>query len=64
MASWAQLGFQDAQSPVIEEFVFFHDFAIRIIILIFVRVGGALGGGLVGLRISKGILEGQALEIV
>jgi len=38
LASPAQLGFQDAASPVIEELLHFHDHAIMIVTLISVVV--------------------------
>ena len=37
------MGFQDAASPVIEEFIFFHDFVIVILVLIITFVGGVIG---------------------
>jgi hypothetical protein len=39
MISWAQVRLQDAASPVMEEFIFFHDFTIVVLVFIvrFVR---------------------------
>ena len=47
-----------------EEFIFFHDFAMVVIVLIFCAVGGALVGTCTNPRVNKGLLEGQALERV
>ena len=35
LITWAQWGFQDALSPLMEEFLYFHDFLILILCLIF-----------------------------
>lgn len=35
MITWSQWGFQDALSPLIEEFLYFHDFLVLILTLIF-----------------------------
>jgi len=42
MITWAQWGFQDAQSPLIEEILYFHDFSFLILCFIFVSIIGFL----------------------
>jgi heme/copper-type cytochrome/quinol oxidase subunit 2 len=38
MATWEQINFQNRNSPVIEQFIFLHDFIIIILLLIVTRV--------------------------
>lgn len=38
MIFWLQLGLQDASSPIIEEFIFFHDYSILVLIFIIISV--------------------------
>ena len=38
MTQWGQLGFQDANSPLIEQLIFFHDHSIFILIIILTLV--------------------------
>jgi len=64
MATWAQFGLQDAASPVMEEFIFFHDFTIIILTFILRFVGYLIGGLLINRYVDKGLLEGQLLERV
>lgn len=62
MATWAQFGLQDAASPVMEEFIFFHDFTIVVLAFITGLVGVIMRGLLVRRCVNKGIIEGQLLE--
>lgn len=64
MISWAQLGIQDASSPVIEEFLFFHDFIIIVLAIILAFVGVLITGSLINKNISINILEAQFIERV
>ena len=64
MIRWAQLGFQDANSPIMEEFVYFHDFTIVILVGILRFVAVAMRGSLINKRISLGLLEAQVVECV
>ena len=64
MITWSQLGLQDACSPVIEEFVFFHDFAMVVLVFIISAVGYIMGGMLAGPYVHRGLMEAQALECV
>ena len=38
MATWFQLGFQDASSPLMEELIYFHDYILIVLVLITVIV--------------------------
>ena len=64
MITWAQLGLQDAASPVMEEFVFFHDFTMVILVFITSFVGYIIGRILRNTHINTGLLEGQAIECI
>ena len=59
---WRQLGFQDACSPVIEEFMFFHDFALIILGFILGVVAFIITVALFNKSIRTGLLEGQIIE--
>ena len=64
MFEWNQFGLQDAFSPTIEEFTFFHDYLILVLIFVITAVGYfmvALGGASFT---HRGLLEGQLLESV
>lgn len=58
------MGFQDAASPVIEEFIFFHDFAMVVLTLILTFVGGVMALMLKGSWVHRGLLEGQIIECI
>lgn len=64
MSSWSQLGLQDAFSPVIEEFIYFHDFTNIILLFILRFVGLILNSILFNKIIHKSLLEGQILESI
>ena len=64
MSSWSQLGLQDAFSPVIEEFMYFHDFTNIILLFILRFVGLILCRILFNKIIHKSLLEGQILESI
>ena len=64
MITWFQLGFQDSNSPVIEEFIYFHDYTIIVLIYIITRVFVVIVGfgSAKGLRLYQS--ENQLLERV
>lgn len=64
MSSWAQLNLQDAFSPVIEEFMYFHDFTNIILLFILTFVGVIIIRVLINSIIHKSLLEGQILECI
>jgi len=64
MSYWSQLNLQDAFSPVIEEFIYFHDFTNIILLFILTFVGTILARILVNKIIHKSLLEGQILECI
>lgn len=64
MSTWSQFGLQDAFSPVIEEFMYFHDFTNIILLFILRFVGVVLRRVLTNKIIHKSLLEGQILECI
>jgi len=64
MSHWSQLGFQDAFSPLIEEFHYFHDFTNMILLYILVFVGFMIITITFRKVIHKGLLEGQLIECI
>lgn len=64
MSTWFQAGLQDAFSPVIEEFIYFHDFTNIILLFILRFVGFILLRVIFNRRIHKSLLEGQVLECI
>ena len=64
MSTWSQFGLQDAFSPVIEEFIYFHDFTNMILLFILRFVGFILTSILFNKIIHKSLLEGQILECI
>lgn len=64
MIVWQQLNFQDGASCLIEEFSFFHDWVILILISILIFVGGIIILRLKNKFINIILLENQFLEII
>lgn len=64
MITWAQWGIQDALSPVIEEFLFFHDFAFIVLSFITAFVSYVIVNSLISTHIALNILEGQIIECI
>nr|ACK86651.1 cytochrome c oxidase subunit II [Paracyclopina nana] len=64
MSQWLQLGLMDAYSPVMEEFLYFHDFTNMILLFILLFVGVMMTSMATNTFLYKGLLEGQMLECV
>lgn len=64
MSTWSQLNLQDGFSPVIEEFIYFHDFTNIILLFILTFVGAIMARILINKVIHKSLLEGQILECI
>lgn len=64
MITWNQLNLQDRASFIIEEFLFFHDFIILILISIIIFVGIIIICALFNTFINIFLLENQFLEII
>lgn len=64
MSTWAQLGFQDRASPLIEQLTFFHDHALLVLILITTLVGYFMVSLLYNSFINRYLLDGQLVETI
>ena len=64
MSTWANLGFQDSNSPIIEQLNFFHDHALLIIILVTVSVGYLIGTLFFNKLNNRYLLHGQTIEVI
>nr|YP_010757242.1 cytochrome c oxidase subunit II [Ergasilus tumidus]WEU66994.1 cytochrome c oxidase subunit 2 [Ergasilus tumidus] len=64
LAFWNQYMLQEGASPVMEEFIFFHDFVMTILAFIMGLVGLSMIQLLKSKFINKSMLEGQALEFI
>nr|YP_448769.1 cytochrome c oxidase subunit II [Phanogenia gracilis]AAY51827.1 cytochrome c oxidase subunit II [Phanogenia gracilis] len=64
MATWLQLGFQDASSPLMEELIYFHDYILIVLVLITVVVFYGLFSLLFISFTDRFFLESQGLETV
>nr|QNE85839.1 cytochrome c oxidase subunit II [Microphor holosericeus] len=64
MATWANLGFQDSASPLMEELIFFHDHALLILIMITILVGYLMGMLFMNKFTNRFLLHGQNIEII
>ena len=64
MASWSQLGFQDAASPIIAQLIHFHDHAIIILTLITALISYAFVAICSRKFSSRFTLEAQQIEII
>nr|YP_010424176.1 cytochrome c oxidase subunit II [Daphnia tibetana]USH58526.1 cytochrome c oxidase subunit II [Daphnia tibetana] len=64
MATWAQIGFQNSASPLMEQLIFFHDHALLILILITTLVGYFMVSLIVNKFVNRYLLDGQMIEII
>nr|AKI32206.1 cytochrome c oxidase subunit II [Lethocerus indicus] len=64
MATWSNLTLQDANSPIMEQMIFFHDHAMMILAMITTMVGYLMASMLKNKLINRYLLEGQTIELV
>lgn len=64
MATWANLGFQDSNSPLIEQLTFFHDHTLLILVIITTLVGYLITIMLFNSSINRLLLQGQTIEVI
>lgn len=62
--TWGQFGLQDANSPVIEELIFLHDFINIILVFIITFVCVVIISILLNKFINKNLLESQIIECI
>lgn len=63
IATWSNISFQNASSPLMEELIFFHDYTITILILITTIVSFNLVATYTSINLDKFIIESQPLEL-
>nr|ADD83031.1 cytochrome c oxidase subunit II [Habrophlebiodes zijinensis] len=64
MATWANLGFQDSNSPLMEQLTFFHDHTLLILVMITTLVGYLMATLFFNSYINRYLLEGQTIEVI
>nr|ABA25888.1 cytochrome c oxidase subunit II [Lyriothemis pachygastra]QDA21683.1 cytochrome c oxidase subunit 2 [Orthetrum sabina] len=62
MATWAQLNFQDAASPMMEQLHYFHDHTMMVLVIITVMVAYIMGAMFFNKDINRNLLDGQKIE--
>nr|YP_010373839.1 cytochrome c oxidase subunit II [Cletomorpha raja]UPI55379.1 cytochrome c oxidase subunit II [Cletomorpha raja] len=64
MATWGNLGLQDAASPLMEQLIFFHDHTLMILLMITVLVVYIMISLMNNKLINRNLLEGQTIEFI
>lgn len=64
MSTWANLGFQDRNSPLMEQLTFFHDHTLLILVIITVLVGYLMASLFFNTFTNRYLLEGQTIEVI
>nr|AZL93469.1 cytochrome c oxidase subunit 2 [Pteromalus puparum] len=64
MSLWSQMMFQDANSPIMENMIMFHDHAMMIIMMIISMIIYMIMFMLYNKMINRFLLEGQMIEII
>lgn len=64
MATWSNLSFQDGNSPLIEQLIFFHDHTIIILFIITIIVSYIIITTLYNKLINRYLLERQNIELI
>nr|YP_010925299.1 cytochrome c oxidase subunit II [Sigara lateralis]WKD80502.1 cytochrome c oxidase subunit 2 [Sigara lateralis] len=64
MPMWSQLMLQDANSPLMEQLIFFHDHTLMILTMITTMVGYLMISLLFNKLINRYLLEGQSIEMI
>nr|UUL99609.1 cytochrome c oxidase subunit II [Vietnamella sinensis] len=64
MATWSNLGFQDSNSPLMEQLTFFHDHTLLILVMITTLVGYFMLTLFFNTYTNRYLLEGQMIEVI
>nr|ABA25883.1 cytochrome c oxidase subunit II [Ladona depressa] len=64
MATWAQLNFQDAASPMMEQLHYFHDHTMMVLTIITIIVAYVMGAMFFNKDINRNLLDGQKIETI
>nr|YP_010725855.1 cytochrome c oxidase subunit II [Asiagomphus septimus]WDY83457.1 cytochrome c oxidase subunit 2 [Asiagomphus septimus] len=62
MATWAQLNFQDATSPMMEQMSYFHDHTMMVLLIITVLLAYVMGAMFWNKNVNRNLLDGQKIE--
>uniref|UniRef100_P29880 Cytochrome c oxidase subunit 2 n=1 Tax=Sympetrum striolatum TaxID=6969 RepID=COX2_SYMST len=62
MATWAQLNFQDAASPMMEQLHYFHDHTMMVLVIITIMVAYIMGTMFFNKDVNRYLLDGQKIE--
>nr|YP_009685237.1 cytochrome c oxidase subunit II [Corythucha marmorata]QDM37018.1 cytochrome c oxidase subunit II [Corythucha marmorata] len=64
MAIWSQMNLQEANSPLMEQLIFFHDHTLMILIMITMMVSYIMLSTFMNLMINRMMLESQKIELI
>nr|YP_009488329.1 cytochrome c oxidase subunit II [Cysteochila chiniana]AWD31593.1 cytochrome c oxidase subunit II [Cysteochila chiniana] len=64
MPLWSQMNLQEANSPLMEQLIFFHDHTLMILIMITVMVLYIMSSTMVNQIINRSLLESQKIELI
>nr|UPL66078.1 cytochrome c oxidase subunit II [Idiostolus sp.] len=64
MATWSNVNLQDANSPLMEQLIFFHDNTIMILLMITILVSYIMITMFSNKLVNRYLLEGQTIELI
>uniref|UniRef100_A0AAU7YRI3 Cytochrome c oxidase subunit 2 n=1 Tax=Rhopalus latus TaxID=238591 RepID=A0AAU7YRI3_9HEMI len=64
MATWGNISLQDANSPLMEQLIFFHDHTLMILLMITILVSYTMMSLMNNSLINRYLLEGQTIEFI
>nr|QQH14391.1 cytochrome c oxidase subunit II [Metallus mai] len=64
MTTWTNFYFQDANSPIMEQLIFFHDHAMIILIMIMMSILYLMSSMLMNKYINQNLMNQQNIEII
>nr|QDI93377.1 cytochrome c oxidase subunit II [Quernocoris caliginosus] len=64
MPTWSNISFQNANSPLMEQLIFFHDHTLMILIMITITVSYIMMTTMYNKMINRYLLEGQTIELI
>nr|AJF94298.1 cytochrome c oxidase subunit II [Corizus sp. 'albomarginatus'] len=64
MATWGHISLQDANSPLMEQLIFFHDHTLMILLMITILVAYTMMSLMNNSLINRYLLEGQTIEFI
>nr|YP_009692466.1 cytochrome c oxidase subunit II [Limnogonus hypoleucus]QEH58878.1 cytochrome c oxidase subunit II [Limnogonus hypoleucus] len=64
MSTWSQINLQDANSPIMEQLMFFHDNTMIILIMITVMIAWIMMKMIFNKKINRYMMENQMIEMI